>query len=251
MLRAQISRLLPVTLKKRLRPLAVPLLYRLEQPRMSRFYAQFVDRGDLVFDIGAAEGYHSEVFLALGANVVALEPQPYCLGVLQRRFAGRANVKVLAKGVSDADGELGFSICEGDPEISTFAVAKWRSGRYAGRRWEPEVRIPVVTLDSLVAIHGRPEFVKIDVEGFEERVLRGLSSPLPALSFEFNREFIADVDACVEHVCALGPAHFNFSLYRRYALHSPTWLDRDELLTTLDNLPGENMNGDIYVRSGG
>src|ERR1700691_2125052 len=61
-------------------------LYRrlLDKKGLRRFqddvalYAPFISPGDLCFDVGANIGEKTEVFLALGARVVAFEPQPYC-----------------------------------------------------------------------------------------------------------------------------------------------------------------------------
>jgi hypothetical protein len=58
-------------------------------------YAQFVRAGDLCFDIGANIGSRSRVFRALGAHVVAVEPQPASLKTLRREaelFIGRAHM---------------------------------------------------------------------------------------------------------------------------------------------------------------
>ncbi len=41
------------------------------------FYSQFIRPGDLVFDIGANRGDRTEVFVQMGARVVAAEPQPW------------------------------------------------------------------------------------------------------------------------------------------------------------------------------
>ncbi|MBP8273948.1 MAG: hypothetical protein KAY59_05920, partial [Acidobacteria bacterium] len=46
--------------------------------RRAAFYRPFISPSDLVFDVGANLGTHSMCFRALGARVVAFEPQPHC-----------------------------------------------------------------------------------------------------------------------------------------------------------------------------
>ena len=102
-------------------------------------------------------------------------------------------------------------------------------------------------LTKLVRDHGRPAFVKIDVEGFEDRVLMGLSQPVPALSFEFTT-IARDVAArCLDRLAALGPYGFDVSLGEAQALTFGCWVSRDEMAAHLAGLPHEANSGDVYA----
>jgi len=247
--RSTLTRLLPTAVKRWLRPLLAPMAYAAERPRMRSFYGGIVGPGDLVFDIGAAEGYHAAVLAGLGARVVCLEPQPYCLGVLERRFADDPRVRLVAAGVGAEPGEATLHVSRGDPEISTFGVDKWRSGRFAGFAWEDRITVPVVTLDQLVAEHGVPALAKIDVEGWEPQVLAGLGRALPWVSFEFTREFLDDARRCIDRLAELGPVEFNVTLFRRWRFMLPRWVGGAELLDRLIGHPAGTLFGDIHART--
>jgi hypothetical protein len=87
------------------------------------------------------------------------------------------------------------------------------------------------------------------VEGFELQVLKGLSRPVPFLSFEFTREFLADAEACMRHLESIGTARFQVSLYNRYRFALPGWIGAKEMLRYLENLPEDDLCGDIYAKS--
>ena len=90
-------------------------------------------------------------------------------------------------------------------------AAVQQSGRFADLRWRRCCEVAVTTLDALVAAHGPPAFVKIDVEGYELEVLKGLSRPVPALSFEIVAERLSAAEACVERLETLGSYRYGFS----------------------------------------
>ena len=60
--------------------------------RLRKFYSAFVPKGGLCFDIGAHLGNRIAPFLDLGAQIVAVEPQPLCLEYLQRRYGKKDSV---------------------------------------------------------------------------------------------------------------------------------------------------------------
>ena len=103
-----------------------------------------------------------------------------------------------------------------NPTTSTashaFIAVAAGSTRWAGRTMDRgKSVVPVTTLDALVARHG-PAFIKIDIEGFEEEALAGLSRPIPALSFEFTTIQRDVALAALARCVALGYQRFNAAL---------------------------------------
>lgn len=221
--------------------------------RISRFYGQFIRRGDLCFDIGAHVGSRVGAWRRLGARVVAVEPQPDCLAVLRFLYGRDADVAIVASAVGAAAGRGVLHASRATPTLSTTAadwVAEVQEGdrRFASVRWDTRLEIDLVTLDALIARFGEPAFCKIDVEGAELQVLEGLTHRLAALSFEFLPVSRDRAYACVDRLAALGRYRFRWSAAETMRWAGPDWLDGDGIKAVLAAQPSGGVSGDVYAR---
>ncbi|HEX6142352.1 MAG TPA: FkbM family methyltransferase [Geminicoccaceae bacterium] len=222
--------------------------------RMGRLYRQFVRPGDLAFDIGAHVGDRTLVLSRLGARVVALEPQPGPLRVLRLLHGRRAGVTIVAAAASSAPGRLTLRISRRHPTVSSASPAFLERVEgalsFAGVVWPDRIEVEATTLDRLIATHGEPAFVKIDVEGFEREVLAGLARPVRALSFEYLAETIPLALACVDRLEELGRHRYNASPGESLELALPEWTDADGIRGFLAGRPPDSGSGDVYARRG-
>jgi FkbM family methyltransferase len=159
-----------------------------------RLFAELVRPGDLVFDVGANIGEFTGAFRDLGARVLAVEPQPRLGAHLRHRFGADPGVTVVGTAVSDHAGEATLYTTTADA-LATLeeARAEHPAGPGAELAWGDTITVPVQTLDALMAEHGSPVLVKIDVEGHEHRVVRGLTVARPSIFFEVNPPGAFDV----------------------------------------------------------
>jgi FkbM family methyltransferase len=221
------------------------------QRGLQALYRPFVPGGGLVFDVGAHLGDRTRAFAALGARVVAVEPQPHLLPWLRRLVGGRPGVRIEAVALGKAEGTTWLQVSRLNPTVST-ASAAWR--REVGEdpgfrrvRWNEAVEVPVTTLDRLVERHGLPDFVKIDVEGFEARVLAGLSRPVPALSLEFIGAAPGAALEALARLEGLGPYRFNAVAGEGRRFHHPRWMSASEARHWLSTGADGLASGDLYA----
>jgi FkbM family methyltransferase len=224
--------------------------------QLRRFYRRFVPAGGLAFDVGAHAGNRVAAFRALGARVVALEPQPDFVRLLQRRFGADSQVTVLPLALGREPGQARLLASARTPTVSTLSADFVRRAgavaSFEGVRWAPGPLVQVDTLDALIARHGRPDFVKIDVEGFELEVLLGLSQPLPALSFEFLPAVRDVALGCINRLEALaaagGPRYcYAVSLGESQRLLQPEGLTAAGMRDWLQALPATAPSGDVHA----
>jgi FkbM family methyltransferase len=214
------------------------------------FYRQFIRFGDLVFDVGANLGNRSKVFLKLGATVIAFEPQQLCIDFLARVLAGHPQFKMLptALGARAETGEMHIS----DTHYISSLSADWieatgRSGRFPGHNWATKQRVEIDTLDNVIAAHGCPRFIKIDVEGYELKVLSGLSQSIDCISIEFTPELMENTYQCIDRVCAMAETEFQISLRESLSFKLPTWSSSETTKKVLAQIDPPDY-GDLYMR---
>src|SRR6185503_14073419 len=97
--------------------------------------------------------------------------------------------------------------------------------------------VRVTTLDALIRDFGVPVFTKIDVEGFEDAVLQGLSQPLPALSFEFHPHLPGPALRSIELLARRGLYCMNYVLEEQFRWQLDRWVTPDEMSTILEREP--------------
>ncbi len=182
-----------------------------------------VRRGDVVLDIGAYIGTWTRQALDRGAKlVVAIEPSPASVECLKRNLASEiaaGRVIVYPKGIWDSETNLTF-FEHGDGVGNSFVEQSSAAAVVHS--------IPVTTIDKLAAELGLPrvDFIKADVKGATERLLRGGASVIrrdqPRLAL--STEEAADDAQSIANVAT--------QIQPRYGMRcGPCLLDQREIYT--------------------
>jgi len=196
--------------------------------------------GDLIFDIGANQGYKTEIFLQLGAKVVAVDPDKANRAILEEKFLkyrlNKKPVVVVGKAVSDKNGLEMFWVDEPGSGKNTLNH-KWveilqndhgRFGKALG--FKDTIQVETLTLETLISTYGLPFFIKIDIEGHERNVLNGLQRPVPYLSFEVNLpEFRDEGLQCLDLLKQIDPlGRFNYTVDSQTKLVGEDWVNAED-----------------------
>jgi len=215
------------------------------------FYSGFVGKGELCFDVGANVGNRVGPLLAIGAKVVAVEPQQHCYTVLKNKYHDR--IELVTDGLGEREDTKDFYVSNAHT-ISSFSeefVASVKDGRFKEYTWNTPIPVKITTLDALIKKYGRPAFVKIDVEGYELEVLKGLSVPIKMISFEYMVPEQTDkIVACIERIGSNGGnVEYNYCIGETMAFILDNWLTLAEMKEYVwEEQFTDTQFGDVYCR---
>ncbi len=181
------------------------------------FYSQFLTfKDDIYIDVGANYGNRIEPLIGKGLKIIAVEPQLKCVEFLKRKYGNK--ITIIPKGLGEIEESRTIYISNAHA-ITSFSKdwikATQDSGRFSEYTWSQGQEVEMTTLDNLINTYGKPKFIKIDVEGFEYEVLKGLSQDIEFISFEYIvPERINSVFQCLDRISEIANQNnvlFNYS----------------------------------------
>jgi FkbM family methyltransferase len=199
---------------------------RLEEEGMNLVMRRYLKPGSTFWDVGANVGLISGLVLTEypDVKIVSIEPNPLLASRLKLLFVAHERVTVLERGLSDINGEHSLFVPDGASLCGSFGSRGSESGKL--------VPVPVARGDSLLEEFPTltpPALIKIDVEGHEPAVFRGLSGIVgehrPVIIFE--HQFLTD--AVIEELIPRG--------YEKFSIHDET----GELLPGIQRPRSHNM----------
>lgn len=213
--------------------------------RNKKFYKQLISEGDLCFDIGANLGKKSEIFLALGASVIAFEPQSSCHDVLANIKHKNFSYKPFAVGAKDEEKILQLA---NHVEVATFSNSFIDYFKNDQLQWNASEIVNVKKLDTLIDTYGVPNFCKIDVEGYEYEILSNLSHNIPLIEFEFTGGFIKETIKIID-LLDKENTQFNYMLNEKPSFQLKNWISGTQIGIIIKNMPIERLHGNIFVKN--
>jgi len=153
-----------------------PGVYSNYEPYLAKTLQKFLFPGAVFFDVGAHVGLWSKYSASIvgkSGKAVAFEPSD-AFEILKKNCTNTKRFRLERMGVGESDGEAVFH-GQGAATSGSFV----RSVTEINRGWMPDVPIhalttPIRTLDSITKTLGYdPDVLKVDVEGFELKVLKG------------------------------------------------------------------------------
>lgn len=222
----------------------------LSEQKRYNFYSEIINKDDLCFDIGANYGNRSDVFLKLGAKVVTFEPQPKPLKFLKRKFKDTIIIEDVALGPTPGKSNLFISSASTLTSMSEEWIDEVKNSRFKQANWNNKIEVEVTTLDKMIDKYGKPNFCKIDDEGFELEVLKGLTQPIEIISFEFTiPEFVNKAIDCLNYLNNLGSIICNYSSGETLIFSLEKWLVLSDFIPLFKTLPDKGViDGDIYIK---
>jgi FkbM family methyltransferase len=162
----------------------------IHEPILTKLLPSFVTPGMTVIDIGANIGYFALIESGLvgpEGSIIALEPYPPSFLMLQKNVDANRASNVLLQNLAVGDRT-------GNATMYAFEQANWNSLLPGERPASSAMTVAVVTLDELLDEENRIDVVRMDVEGYETRIVKGMRRTLerhrPILIVELHGNFL-------------------------------------------------------------
>lgn len=206
-----------------------PENYRKQQEEPD-FYKKILkihpSKNNLIFDVGANIGSKSIIFSKLARKVVSFEPSERLFGLLQKKFEN-TNVIIYNYALGNKVSTSDLYIVENNEAYNSLnkkhieITATSRNIATLDTVKRQEVKVEII--EHFINEFGIPKYIKIDVEGYEYEVVRGLETTVPIISFEANLpEFREESIKIIKYldVLSINRYKYNFTVYNSFIMEN-------------------------------
>jgi FkbM family methyltransferase len=191
-----------------------------------------------IFDIGCNIGEWIEANYNSEDQFIGVEANPEIARIAKHHFRDLENVTIVNFLVSNENNfARDFYVCNTAHGVLSTASKFWKDkSRFANQHYNKPIQVATITLDILIKIFGKPDEIKIDVEGFELKVVQGLTQKVDIISFEWSEESIDVIQGCLTHLQNLGFTGFFIQETDSYTFRPTTWETIQEIQKKISKL---------------
>jgi FkbM family methyltransferase len=205
----------------------------------------------ILFDIGANVGEYALANAQNFSTIISVEASPSTFKKLVNKTKG---INIVCENVAISNSKedfITFYECNHDT-LSTTNLDWLTSSVSRFGHMQKEIRkisVPTTSLDTLIAKHGMPSLIKIDVEGAEDIVLASLSHKVPTLCFEWASEMRDVSFRCLDRLDSLGFTKYHIQLEDKYTyIPDDYYLSSTEVKGFLANTEPKKEWGMIWCK---
>ena len=208
---------------------------------------------NLAFDIGANNGNFTDTIIDQFKTIICFEPIPYLInGKLAEKSKTYKNIKVDSRAISDKNGIAKMLICPDSYAISTLEHSWAHLSRFCDHSFTESIDVQTITLEEAIKQYGIPDYIKIDIEGHELKVLNVFNTLLDdtTICFEWTEEYKNELIETINHLDLIGYKKFYVSWEDKYLKENQiTWQDKNTFLNFDSFIPQrKQLWGMIYFR---
>ena len=210
-----------------------------EKRKFKTFYSNFIGNSDFAITIGDSNGNISEILLQLGALVLVVEPLPENFVYAEKKLKNYPQTILLHEDIGAFNAQFTYN------EAYEKNILPYSSNLTVGA---DQSVVKIRTVDELIREYGLPAFIKINANGFENEVLKGITVPILLVSVSFYSYLHSKTTENVRRLMTIGDYEFNWILNEDAKFQSKEWLSPKELNTSMSDFGQGRFSGEIFAR---
>jgi len=216
--------------------------------RLSKFLTHELKPAAVFIDVGAHHGYYSLLASAkVGGDgkVLAVEASQHSFDLLQQNTSGHDNIRIFHNAAGEEAGEIVFYEYPGPyAEYNTIIKGAYDHAKWKNKVKETVTRVNTITLEEIINENKiNHALIKIDVEGGEYAVLKGMGQKLQQGNFTIIMEYLYSEDSKNTHHQAT-----HFLMQNGYACYSINASGETEMIDRIDDyMMSKSLTSDNLV----